>query len=183
MKKCNCLRFFSLQAGRDDKSHYVFIADQGLIPIESLYPLEDFEEKTGKVIVVCPLYNFICNDRMISRAFDKLVEKQLSEEDGKLILEAVEKCISIVPMEKFLTFDERDADIIRKFCEARKVKMTYRLLKLFLKFKKIKGKYKDDTLCRDMVLPEEKQKCFDELWISAFGEYLKDVGFGVSTGH
>lgn len=178
MRKCQCLRYAALLANRKDESSYVFI-DNALIPIEAAYPLEDFETGTGVLNCLCPYYNFIHEGKLISRAFDQMLNGTLSKSEYKVIEEAVERCEYFVDIKKFLVFSERYKEIIELFCEKNEQRLIVRLLKHFLSFIRIRSKYMDKTLCNG-VSPNEKKKCFDDLWIDGFKRYLEDVRFSLS---
>jgi hypothetical protein len=175
MRKCNCLRYEALRANRRDESMYVY-RDDGLYPIEAIYPLEDFEPASGKLITICPLYNYLHEGKLIARAYDKLVDRELPTEDKDIIMEAVSKCENCIEVKKFLIFSERNKEILELFCEEYKVRMTWRLLNEYLAFLKVRKDYKDDNLCKD-IPADEKKKCFDQLWIKSFVEYLKNAKF------
>jgi hypothetical protein len=175
MKKCQCLRYAALLANRKDEISYVFI-DNALVPIESAYPLEDFETGTGALKCVCPFYNFIHNGTLISRAFDQMLNRTLRKEDYQFIEKAVENCENLVDIKKFLIFSERYKEIIELFCKKNEQKPIVRLLKHFLSFIHVRTQYMDKTLCNG-VSPAEKKKCFDDLWVEGFERYLNDVGF------
>lgn len=177
MKKCECLRYESLRANRKNESVYVFVED-GLYSVESIFPLEDFVMDSGELITICPLYNYLQEGRLIPRAYDKMIERDISSEDRTAVLKAVNNCQNLIEVKKYLIFSERSKEILELFCEQYKIRMTWRLLKEYLKFFKERGKYKDDSLCKDVSV-EEKKKCFDQLWVNSFREYLKNVKFNV----
>lgn len=177
IKRCQCLRYLCLKANRRDEGHYFFYEEE-LLPIEAIFTLEDFEPETGHLIPICPLYNYLHEGRLIVRAYDKFVDRTISEEDKLIIKDVVENCPHLIPINKYLVFTERQREIIENFCREKKIKKIWRLLKHFISFYKKRKEYKDDTLCKD-VSPSEKKKCFDQLWITAFEEYLKDVKFNL----
>jgi hypothetical protein len=177
MKRCGCLRYLALLAAKRDQSSYIFSEeDEGLVTIESAFPLEEFETGTGALICVCPYYNFLEGGMLIPRAFERIQEKRMRREDFEIIKNAVANCEHFVDSKKFLVFSERYKEVIDNFCRKYSLKLTWRLLKLFLSFLKVRGKYMDKTLCEG-VSPAEKKNCFDQLWVEAFGRYLVDVGF------
>lgn len=177
MKRCQCLRYLSLMSNRKDESTYVFV-DNDLYPIEAVFPLEDFEPETGHLITICPLYNYLQKGRLINRAYDRMIERDLVPEDRTIIREAVKECPHAISIKKHLIFSERHREILEMFCDEYSVRKTWRLLKTFLTFLKVRKDYKDDSLCKD-VPPEDKKKCFDELWVNSFTEYLKDARFKI----
>ncbi len=177
MKRCSCLRYFTLVSGKKDESIYTFI-DGKLIPVESVFPLEDFETGTGALICICPYYNHIHEGRLIHRAFERLLKKQLNKEDNEIIKEAVKNCEYCVESKGYLIFSERYKEIINGFCEKYDLKLTWRLLKHFLSFLKVRNNFMNKDLCAG-VSAQEKKKCFDELWVESFGKYLESVGFDV----
>ena len=175
--KCNCLRYLTLIAGRKDESVYVFV-DGDLLPIESVYPLEEFETGTGALICTCPWYNFIFNGRLITRAF----ERRLKGDEKDIIQKAVKNCEQVVPTNKHLILGERYKEIFKDFCSVFDLRMTFRLLKLFIKFLKVRREYKRDDLCKD-VPPAERKRCFDELWRDSFKKFLEVKKFDVDRGN
>jgi len=176
MTRCDCLRYLALIAGRKNTSIYIFSDDDGeLIPVESVYPLEGFETGTGALKCICPYYNFVQKGRLIRRAF----KRRLGEKDKALIAEAVKNCKYAVSVKKHLVFSERHAEIFNSFIEKYNLKTTWRLLKHFINFLKVRSKYKDNGLCKD-VPPAEKKQCFDELWLESFKSYLEDVNFEIN---
>lgn len=177
MMKCKCIRYALLNAGIKDEILYVFV-DGELVPVDSVFPLEDFETQTGKLVCICPYYNYLDGDRLIPRAFEKYRQHSLSGEDHKIIKEAVLNCKNTVDVKKYLIFNERYKEIIELFCKKNKQRLIVRVLKLFLSFLNVRNEYMDITLC-DKVTPGEKKKCFDDLWVEAFERYLDDVGFSI----
>jgi hypothetical protein len=164
-------------SAKRDQSIYIFSEeDEGLVTIESAYPLEEFETGTGALICVCPYYNFLQGGVLISRAFQRIQDKQMRKDDRDIIKDAVLSCEYFVDAKKFLVFSERYKEVISNFCEKYSLKPTWRLLKRFLSFLKVRGEYMDKTLCEG-VSPAEKKNCFDQLWVQAFGKYLESVGF------
>jgi hypothetical protein len=178
MKKCQCLRYALLLANKKDEAAYVFI-EGDLVPIEAAFPLEDFVTKTGALVCVCPYYNHMFEGRLIPRAFEQIQQRRLSREDGRMIKEAVENCEHYVDIRKHLIFSARYKEIIELFCEKYNQRPIVKLLKHFLSFIKVRSNYMDKTLCNG-VTPDEKKKCFDDLWVEGFGRYLNDVGFSLS---
>jgi hypothetical protein len=187
MKRCDCLRYLVLQAGRKDESVYIFVEedkedgdsvakDGKLVTIESAFPLQDYEPGTGALKCICPYFNFLHNGVLITRAFKAMEHKRLGKEDMDLIKKAVEECEHFVNSKKFLIFNERYKEVIDNFCEKYKLKPTWRLLKLFLSFLKVRTEFMDKSLCKDQA-PSEKKLCFDQLWVDSFGRYLESVGF------
>ena len=175
MKKCDCIRFLALKASMKDESIYLFNEDE-FIPVEAVFPLEEFEPNTGKILTVCPYFNCMIGERIIPRAFKRLNNKTLSKDDHTVIDKAVEECKNNVPSDKFLVLSERNRDILEMFCAKKNLKKTYRLVKNFLSFLSSRQEAKTDDPCKD-VLPEEKKDCYDQRWIAQFEEYLKSVGF------
>ena len=67
IKRCECLRYLCLTANRKNESRYFFY-DDDLYPIESVFPLEDFEVETGRLIVriiIIFIVEFLSIERMI----------------------------------------------------------------------------------------------------------------------
>jgi hypothetical protein len=177
MKRCGCLRYRALLSAKKEQSSYIFSEEDGkLVTIESAYPLEDFKTGTGELICICPYYNFLKDGKLIPRAFEQINERRIRREDLEIIKKAVENCEYFVDSKKFLIFDERYKEIIDNFCEKYSLKPTWRLLKHFISFLKVRKQFMDKTLCEG-VSPTEKKKCFDDLWVEAFGRYLESVGF------
>lgn len=181
MRKCQCLRYALLLADKKDEAAYVFV-EGALVPIEAAFPLEDFKTRTGALICICPYYNHMENGKLIPRAFEQLQNGSLSRADAAVIEKAVENCEHFVDIKKHLIFSARYKEIIELFCKKHNQRPIVKLLKRFLSFIKIRANYMDKTLCNG-VLPEEKKKCFDDLWIEGFGRYLTDVGFNLDRGN
>lgn len=177
LKRCQCLRYEALRANRKGESVFIFM-DDGLYPVEAIFPLEDFEKDSGELILKCPLYNYLHEGILIHRAYDRIIEKSIPPEHKRIILDAVEACSERVEVKKFLIFTERSKEILEMFCERHNVRMTWRLLKEYLKFFKQRHKFKDDAKCKD-VPAEKKKECFDELWLESFREYLKYAKFNI----
>jgi len=152
--------------------------DDGLYPVEAVFPLEDFEKDSGELIFKCPLYNYLHDDKIIPRAYDRIIEKTITPEEKAIIMDAVSNCQEGVEVKKFLIFSERSKEILDMFCERHNIRMTWRLLKEYLNFFKERRKFKDDGKCKD-VPAEQKKKCFDELWLESFREYLKYAKFNI----
>lgn len=177
MKRCECLRYVALLAAKRDQSSYIFSEeDGGLVTIESAYPLEEFETGTGALICVCPYYNFLHGGKLISRAFDRIQEKRMRGTEIDIIKDAVVDCEHSVSSRKFLVFSERYKEVLDNFCEKHSLKPTWRFLKLFLSFLKVRKDFMDKTLCEG-VSPAEKKSCFDQLWVEGFEKYLTSVKF------
>ena len=177
MKRCQCLRYLALMSNRKNESTYVFV-ENDLYPIEAVFPLEDFVPETGSLITICPLYNYLHKGRLIHRAYDRRIDRELTKEDRDIIRDAIAECANAVPIKKHLVFSERHKEILDMFCKEHEIRKTWRLLKAFLQFLKVRKDYKDDSLCKD-IPPEEKKKCFDQLWVDSFTEYLKDAKFKI----
>jgi len=178
MKRCDCIRYALLLTNKKDEAVYVF-NEGSLVPIEAVYPLEDFVTKTGALICICPYYNFMVDGRLISRAFEQNQYRRLSREDRRIIEEAVRNCEHFVDIRKNLIFSARYKEVIELFCNKYKQKPIVKLLKHFLSFVKVRTKYMDKKKCNG-VSPDEKKTCFDDLWVEGFGSYLDDVGFSLS---
>lgn len=174
--RCDCIRYLALLADSKKETVYVFIEDEGLVPIEAAYPLEEFEVNTGNLIIVCPYFNYVTDDeRLITSAFSG----NLNEEDFKIIEKAIQECKNRVPKKNFLYVGkERYKEILTLFCNVYKQKLTWKLLKHFLEFLKKRGDYKNDKLC-SKAPPEERLKCYNQLWIESFKDYLEDVGYDI----
>jgi len=178
MKKCQCLKYALLLANKKDEAAYVF-TEGALVPIEAVYPLEDFVTKTGALVCVCPYYNHTCEGRLIPRAFEQIQRRTLSREDRRIISDAVDNCEHFVDIRKHLIFSARYKEIIELFCTKYNQRPIVKLLKHFLSFIKKRADYMDKTKC-DGVSPDEKKTCFDDLWVEGFGRYLNDVGFSLA---
>lgn len=178
MKKCQCLRYALLLSDKKDEAAYVFTEGK-LLPIEAVYPLEDFVTKTGALVCVCPYYNHTCEGRLIPRAFKQIQRRTLSREDRRIISDAVDNCEHFVDIRKHLIFSARYKEIIEIFCTKYNQRPIVKLLKHFLSFIKKRADYMDKTKC-DGVSPDEKKMCFDDLWVEGFGRYLNDVGFSLN---
>lgn len=174
--KCDCIRYLALLADMKGESVYLFIEEEGLVPIEAAYPLEDFEVKTGNLIVICPYFNFVTDDgKVISGAY----AGNISREDWEIVAEKIRECENIVPKKNFLyVTKERYKEVLDLFCNTYSQKLTWKLLKYFLDFLSKRKDYKNDKLC-SKVPPEEKIKCYNQLWVEAFKDYLEDVGYGI----
>jgi len=177
MRRCKCLRYLALISNRKNESTYVF-TEGDLYPIEVAFPLEDFVTESGDLIPICPLYNYLHDGRLINRAYDRMIEKELSIEDRDIIKAAVLDCPNLVSIKKYLILSERHREILEMFCNEHGLRKTWRLIKVFIAFLKVRKDYKDNGLCKD-VPPEDKKKCFDQLWINSFVEYLKDAKFKI----
>ena len=116
--------------------------------------------------------------KIIPRAYDRMIEKNITPEEKTIILQAVAECPERVEVKKFLIFSERSKEILEMFCERHNLRMTWRLLKEYLNFFKQRKKFKDDGKCKD-VPAEQKKKCFDKLWLESFREYLKYAKFNI----
>jgi hypothetical protein len=177
MKKCNCLRYEALRANRRNESVYIFL-DDGLYPVEAIFPLEDFKKDSGELITKCPLYNYLHDGKLIYRAYNKMIDKEITADERKIILDAVAECSERIEVKKFLIFSERNKEILDMFCERHNIRMTWRLLKEYLNFFKDRRKFKDEGKCKD-IPADQKKKCFDELWLDSFREYLKYAKFNI----
>lgn len=130
MRRCNCLRYKELQLQKKDSRAWMFDDEDGLVPLESIYPLAEFD--CGNVIPQCPYYLYVKDNIRISLAFFK--RKNLSNEDIKLIEDAVEACPNRIKLSEGKIIEERHAIILYLYANKYSLDVDKGLFETFYDF-------------------------------------------------
>jgi hypothetical protein len=150
---------------------WIFVDNLGLVPVESEYPLLEFNN--GEPDIICPYYLYLTDDMRISNAISRY--NSLTEEEKKTIDLAVKECTECVDIVPFI--DDRHAQILKLYAKEKKILVNLDLFSRFYNFLMIRRVYLDITPCL-MIPPIEhdaRMRCINQVWIEAFEKYLKET--------
>jgi len=170
MKRCNCVRYAELLLLKREDCGWIFDDSEGMIRIDSLYPLVDFNY--GKPVMICPYFLYIDSGQQIRRAFFRW--KDLTDEERAKILLAVKHCKARVKRPEYI-INDRQAEILMGYAEMHSLSPVDKTLwDEFNEFLAVRRKYVDFSPCR-YITPSERRECIDQVWFEAFDKFRKGV--------
>lgn len=172
MRRCKCLLYKELISLKNNSQLWIFDDTIGLIPLNSIYPLVDFDY--GEALPICPYYLYTEDNIRVDSAFFKM--KELRDDVIQKIDNAVKNCMNRVPLEiKYI--DERHAQILQLIAKKTNRDVTKQIFDTFYDFLKVRKKYLDISPCL-MIPPaehEERIECINQAWFAAFELYEQEV--------
>jgi len=172
MKRCKCIRFRDMQYLRRESRLWIFSDEYGLMPVESEYPLIEFDE--GNPITICPYYLFLTSDMRIANAYFNY--GKLTTLEKEIIDEKVLKCEHRVPADDMKYIEDRHASVLGIYAEHISKAVDEEMFDDFYDFIQVRQGYLDISPC--LVIPprdhSDRMECINQAWIEAFKEYLKE---------
>lgn len=170
MKRCHCLLYKELQHLRRESSVWIYDDQYGLIALDCIYPLVDFDK--GNAVQICPYYLYLKDGIRISSAFFR--RKDLQAKELELIIEAVDECKNSVWIDRYI--EHRHAEVLTLIAKKKGLTVGRKLFDVFYDFIQVRSKYLDITPCL-MIPPidhKDRMTCINECWLGAFDKYLKE---------
>jgi len=173
MKRCKCLRYKDLQYLKKDSRIWIYNDEHGLVALECVYPLVDFD--CGNAIQICPYYLHIEDGIRVSSAYFNY--NKLSDSSKKLIDKAVKNCKNRVDLLEYNFVEERHAIILYIYAHKHEVLVDKNLFETFYEFLPIRQRYLDISSCLSIppVEHKDRMRCINQCWLRAFEAYLKEI--------
>lgn len=157
---------------RRDSRLWIFHNKHGLMPVESEYPLVEFDE--GSPVAICPYYLFLADDMRISCAYFNY--GRLTDLEKNIIDDAVLKCERRVPLNHMKFIEDRHAVVLGIYAEHVNKVVDVEMFNDFYNFIQVRQRYLDISPCL-VIAPiehDERMDCINSAWIEAFEKYLKE---------
>jgi len=172
LKRCKCLRFKDLQYLKRESRLWIWEDVDGLIPVECIYPLVEFDK--GEPLQVCPYYLYLTDNMRISCAYYGY--RQLNNEHREIIDDAVKNCANRISIDNIRFIEDRHAEILEIYSSHINKSLDREMFLDFYGFIQIRQKYLDISPC--LIIPpiehDDRMSCINECWIEAFKKYLEE---------
>lgn len=161
-----------MQFLRRESRLWIFHDKYGLMPVESEYPLVEFDN--GSPRTICPYYLFLTDDMRISCAYFNY--GKLTGLEKEIIDETVLSCEHRVPIDGIKFLEDRHANVLEIYADHINKVVDVEMFEDFYDFIQIRQKYLDISPC--LIIPprdhDDRMLCINQAWIEAFKEYLKE---------